>query len=153
MTERFEQFTSYISQIYRCIQRIKSQEMTEFGLKGAHVMCLYNLGRNPQGLTAAELACICAEDKAAISRTIAELERKGFVKYLETSDRRKYRAKLALTDGGIAVTTQFNRIILHAVEQGGSGLTEEERRSFYKALGTIAENLKRLCAQSQGPNA
>ena len=56
MTERFETFVLSINQIYRCIQKIKSREMVELGLKGTHVMCLFQLGQHPEGLTAAELA-------------------------------------------------------------------------------------------------
>ena len=48
-------------------------EMTELGLKGTHVMCLFFLHHTPEGLTAAQLCQLCAEDKAAISRTIATL--------------------------------------------------------------------------------
>ena len=39
MVDRFVRFVTSISQLYRCIQKIKSKEMTEFGLKGTHVMC------------------------------------------------------------------------------------------------------------------
>ena len=74
MTHRFETFVLSINRIYRCIQKIKSQEMTELGLKGTHVMCLFQLRQYPQGLTAAELSHFCMEDKAAISRAISRLE-------------------------------------------------------------------------------
>ena len=53
--------------------------MTEFGLKGTHVMCLFFLHHTPEGLTAAQLCQLCAEDKAAISRTIATLKEKGYI--------------------------------------------------------------------------
>ena len=43
MTQRFEIFTGAISQIYRCIQKLKAAEMTELGLKGGHVSCLFQL--------------------------------------------------------------------------------------------------------------
>jgi hypothetical protein len=73
MIQRFDAFVSGITACYKYIQRIKSMEMTEFGLKGTHVMCLYYLRQNPAGLTASQLCGLCAEDKAAISRTVSEL--------------------------------------------------------------------------------
>ena len=56
MTDRFETFVLTINRIYRCIQRIKDREMEALGLKGSHVMCLFQLRQHPEGLTAAELA-------------------------------------------------------------------------------------------------
>lgn len=79
MFDRFETFTTTITQINRCIQKIKSHEIGSWGLKGTHVMCLYSLGKKPEGLTAAQLSKVCGEDKAAVSRTISELTEKNFV--------------------------------------------------------------------------
>lgn len=53
MVRRFETFIIYINQIYRCVQKIKSREMMELGLKGTDVMCLFNLMRSDDGLTSA----------------------------------------------------------------------------------------------------
>ena len=77
MLRRFESFVTGITVCYKYIQRIKSMEMGELGLKGAHAMCLFYLHHNPGGLTAAQLCTLCAEDKAAISRTVADLRRHG----------------------------------------------------------------------------
>ena len=54
MVRRFETFIIYINQIYRCVQKIKSREMMELGLKGTDVMCLFNLMRSDDGLTSAQ---------------------------------------------------------------------------------------------------
>src|SRR5699024_11963085 len=43
VTDRFETFVLTINRIYRCIQRIKDREMEALGLKGSHVMCLFQL--------------------------------------------------------------------------------------------------------------
>ena len=48
--------------------------MEKYGLKGPHAQCLLAMRRNPQGITASQLCTICDKDKAAISRTVAELE-------------------------------------------------------------------------------
>ena len=66
LINRFQLFVSGVSTCYKYIQRIKNLKMTEFGLKGTHVMCLFFLHHNPEGLTAAQLCQLCAEDKAAI---------------------------------------------------------------------------------------
>lgn len=74
MEERFETFTVLITRISRSIKRIKADEMADFELKGPHVSCLYYLSQQ-DGMTAAELCERCDEDKAAISRSLDDLEK------------------------------------------------------------------------------
>jgi DNA-binding MarR family transcriptional regulator len=139
MIQRFDAFVSGITTCYKYIQRIKSMEMTEFGLKGTHVMCLYYLRQNPTGLTASQLCGLCAEDKAAISRTVSELRSRG---YITTLSQKAYRAMLTLTATGQEVARKFDHLIEGWVSTGGDGLTEEERSDFYKALSSITDNLR-----------
>ena len=73
MKDRFEAFVTGVTVCYKYIQRIKALEMTELGLKGTHVTCLFYLSNHPEGLTAAQLCQLCAEDKASVSRTVADL--------------------------------------------------------------------------------
>ena len=138
MIQRFQSFVGGISSCYKYIQHIKSMEMAEFGLKGAHVMCLFFLNQHPQGLTAASLCQLCAEDKAAISRTIASLQKDGFIAACD----KKYRALLQLTEKGRQVAGQVTQIIEQWVDFGGSGLSDEDRATFYRVLDTISTNLK-----------
>lgn len=144
MLKRFELFVITINQIYRNIQKLKTREMTEMGLKGTDVMCLFHLDRQEYGLTSAELAALCVEDKAAISRSVASLVNKSLVAYADSDGKRKYRAKLMLTAEGKKITSKMLELIGGAVAKGGDGLTDEEREIFYKALGTISDNLQNL---------
>lgn len=138
MLQRFETFVTGITVCYKAIQRIKSSEMTEFGLKGTHTMCLFFLRRHPEGLTAASLCQLCSEDKAAISRTLSTLRQKAFVK----SEGSAYRAQWMLTEAGCAVAEKIDDLIEQWVGNGGEGLTDAERDLFYKALDVIAGNLR-----------
>lgn len=146
MTERFETFVLSINRIYRCIQKIKSREMTELGLQGPHVMCLFQLRQNPDGLTAAELSALCMEDKAGISRAVARLEEKGLVRLEAASEKRRYRAKICLTSAGEKISGEMVQLIEQAVFWGGRGLSEAQRASFYDTLNIIAQNLNQICA-------
>ncbi len=139
MMDRFEAFVGGITACYKYIQKIKATEMTELGLKGTHVMCLYHLNRHEAGLTAAELCRLCAEDKAAISRTLTELEARG---YLNPKTEKKYRTALTLTDAGRETARQMTVLIESWVNIGGDGLTTQQRSEFYGTLSQIAANLK-----------
>ena len=140
MNQRFEVFVTAIAQINRSIQRLKSQEMADLGLKGTHVMCLYQLQQHPEGLTAVQLAQACDEDKAAISRSVAELRALGLVKS-ESGTGRKYRMPILLTDKGAEVTQAMNQKIMDAVLTAAQGYSEAEREIFYRVLLQVADNL------------
>ena len=138
MIERFQSFVTGISACYKAIQRIKSAEMTEFGLHGTHVMCLFFLHQHGEGLTAAQLCQLCGEDKAAVSRTLQTLREQGYI----DGEGGRYRARLQLTSRGEKMALRIEELIDHWVSSGGDGLTEEERTIFYRALDRIAANLR-----------
>lgn len=142
MIQRFEAFVTGITACYKYIQKIKSAEMTEFGLKGTHVMCMFYLHHHEEGLTAAQLSTLCAEDKAAISRTVGELETKGYLEVQQETGKKKYRAILHLSQTGVQIAEQIDVLIQRWVGVGGDGLTEEERRIFYQSLASIGNQLR-----------
>lgn len=146
MTDRFETFTTDIASIYKSIQKIKKYEMNKIGLKGTHVTCMNLLNNAPDGLTASEICLLAREDKAGISRALSELFKKDFVQYIsdtEAADKRKYRAKVTLTDKGLSYAKKVNTSIVNAVTFGGSDISDKNRTIFYSVLTTISENLEK----------
>ena len=109
MITRFEQFSSAIARIYHDIQKIERVEMERFGLKGPHVQCMLALSRNPEGMTSSQLCTVCEKDKAAISRTITELEEEGMLDR-DVHDGNRYRALLKLTERGKAAAAQVDTL-------------------------------------------
>ena len=146
MEKRFEIFVTAIGQISRSLQKLKSSEMADFGLKGTHVMCLYQLQRHQKGLTAAQLAHLCNEDKAAISRSVSELQNLNLVEIPEAPGRR-YRKPIVLTEQGHRITDAMDQKIIDAVDTAARGYTEQEREIFYRVLLQVAENLQDACSQ------
>ena len=116
--------------------------MTEFGLKGTHVMCIYYLSRNPKGLTASQLSTVCEEDKAAISRTLSELGEKELINTDSDETKKKYRSVITLTEKGEGLAKKLDSLIGQWVNFGGDGLTDDEREVFYRSLEKISNNLK-----------
>lgn len=145
LIERFEAFTTSVTKAYKCIQKIKLAEAERVGLKANQVMYLYYLGKNPEGLTAKELCKLCLEDKAAVSRMIVNLIKKGFVKPSETDSGRKYRTKFMLTPEGYERNKQLNEAIAMAVSKASSSLNEDDREKFYRVFFDITDNLETIC--------
>lgn len=141
MVSRFEQFSSSVSCIYRYIQKIERVEMAKYGLKGPHAQCLLAMSRYPEGITSGDLVKICDKDKAAISRTVTELENAGMIER-HGRNGNMYRALIRLTEKGEAAARHVDERARLAVEKAGEGLTDEQRSVFYAVLGLIANNLQ-----------
>lgn len=146
MINRFEQFSSAIAKIYHDIQKIERVEMEKFGLKGPHVQCMLALIRSPEGLTSSQLCAACEKDKAAISRTISELEQEGLLDR-DVQDGNRYRALVRLTERGKAAAMQVSERVRLAVEKAGEGLNDAQRTIFYSVLNVIAANLQNISAE------
>lgn len=138
MENIFENFTITILKLNKLVQKIKMHEMKEYDLKTIHVMCAYYLKNHDGGLTASELVKLTLEDKAAISRALKTMREKGYVCY----DPKTYNSVIRLTDEGKKLADYISDKATRAVEAGSYDFTESERIYFYKALQTIAENLK-----------
>lgn len=143
MISKYELFSGVVSSLYHNIQRIERTEMAKYGLKGPHAQCLVIMSRHPEGITASRLCEACEKDKAAISRTVAELEQAGL---LIRNDKNgiRYRSPLLLTDAGRAAAETVKTVAQKAVEQAGDGLNDEQRDVFYHVLGHIAQNLNAI---------
>ena len=138
MTERFETFTVLINRISRNIRKIKNQEMADYNLRSSHISCLYYLYTSG-GLTATDLCERCEEDKAAVSRIVAEMENKGLV-YKENKEAQVYKAKIYLTEKGNETARFVAKRVKDALSVVGDKImTEDERRLFY---GDILEKLE-----------
>ncbi len=144
MINKYAHFSLSVSRIYHDIQRIERTEMESFGLKGPHAQTLLAIQRHPKGITAVQLCELCDKDKAAISRSVAELEEKGMVRRVSTNGT-NYRAPLALTPAGEAAARAVEEKARLAVEQAGLGLEDGERKVFYRVLAMIADNLHTIC--------
>lgn len=139
MEQRFETFTVLINRISRNIRKIKNQEMADYGLRSAHVSCLYYL-YTAEGLTATALCERCEEDKATISRALEYLESNGYLTCASQSAKR-YRSPLVLTDKGRKVGKKIADKISLVLAEISTGLTEEERLALYRSLTIVSDSL------------
>lgn len=143
MVERFSKFSFVLFEITRCWHQLSAEEMEKYGLKGPHCTYLLSIAEHPDGLTATQICEICGKDKADVSRTMAFLEKKGMVTK-EGIHQNLYRGVYKLTDDGIKAAEHVQRRASLAVELAGKDMTEEERVAFYRALATVAANLRKL---------
>lgn len=144
MKIRYSEFTTLISSINKNIQKIKNIEMIEFGLKGNQVQCLYFLFNEPNGLSSSILCNLCGEDKAAISRTLADLESKGLV-VEENNNDKKYKKPILLTNKGHEIGEFINSKIEKIWSDASFNINDNERTYLYNSLHKINKNLQNIC--------
>lgn len=143
MNESFEKFSFYITRIYQEIQQLKIREMKKYGLKGSHVMCLYELYSHPEGITSSALAAACGINKAAVSRCLAVLEEKAFITVEAPPGQRRYRTPILLTETGKAIAAALNRSIEASVMFSNTQISAADQEVFFRSLEKITENLKK----------
>lgn len=148
MEERFKTFTVLIAKINRNIRKIKNREMAEYGLRSAHISCLYYL-YSAVALTATELCELCEEDKATISRALVYLEENGFIT-CETKPAKRYKSPLLLTEKGKKAGKEITHKINGVLDEISTSLSEEDRMNFYRCL-TIVSNCLEQCANGSNP--
>ncbi len=141
MIGRFEVFSLGLTQLTSSWNKIATEELKPFGLKGRAAVYMIALYKSEEGLTCTNLSEICHRDKAEASRVISEMEKKGLV---ERDEGNGYRARIRLTEDGRKATYELRERIKLAVEKGGNGLSDEEREHFYYALQVIAKNLHQI---------
>lgn len=141
MVERFEKFSTLISSINKYVLKIEADEMISMGLKGSFAQYLVAMNRYPEGVTSSMLCEICDKDKGAVSRAIAEMQDKGLINQRGLLGSR-YRAKHTLTEEGKKIAEYVSQKAVKAVSMANVGLSEEDRKTFYKVLEIYYCNLK-----------
>lgn len=149
MVERYARFAAAVSRISNCIQKIESAAMEKYGLKGSCAQYIAAIRLHKEGLTVSQLSETCMKDKAAVSRTIADLEKKGVIAR-KAQGSNIYRAPIILTQKGQEIA---DYVVLKAAEAVQiAGLSDAERQNMYVGLNEIAENLTGICKDGMSGN-
>ena len=142
--ERFREFSGLVSRAEKALQRVKTENVKDYGLRGVHVSCLLALHERPEGLTATELASVCGVDRAQISRVTAELRGLDLVCEASPGPRRRYRGALELTEEGRAAAAEMAGIVDEKLQRVSGDIPPEELTVFYRGFGARVERLEKL---------
>lgn len=145
--ERFEQFSSLISGIYRDIQKLKTKWTEPLGMKAVHIFWVYLLKNHPDGLTASELSRHSQSNRSLVSREIQELIDLGYVRAVASTRARRYGQKLMLTESGRKVANQISEVSLNIQNEVNAGIPEEDLIVLYRTLGILMQNFHHLTEQ------
>ena len=144
MENRFEHFSLDIFNISRYWNKIATEEMKKYGLRGTHALYLLLLDGYEGEITAALLADLCQRDKADVSRALADFQKKDI---LEPYNGPKYRINPKLTPRGQELAAQIRARAAVALDLAGQGITDEMRENMYHCLDLIAANMREICEE------
>ena len=144
MNNRFEHFTLDIFNISRYWNKIATEEMKKYGLRGTHALYLLMLDGYEGEITAARLADLCQRDKADVSRALADFQKKGI---LEPYSGSRYRINPILTPRGRELAGQIRARATVALDLASQGITDEMRENMYHCLDLIAANMRWICEE------
>ena len=146
---RFEKFALLIDGVQKCIQKFKMSIAPTHGVKGVHVLWIYELFIHPDGLTSAELAVKSNIDPSLISRELASLKRKGYITREATPSKRNYNSRITLTDDGKLLGGKIQELALDVQERVGRGVSIEELSVFYSVLERLHDNLEKFIEETE----
>ena len=145
--ERFEQFNTLISGIYRDIQKLKTKRTMPLGMKSVHIFWVYLLKNHPEGLSASELSQYSQSNRSLVSREIQELIDLGYVNVHQSAPKRRYGQKLRLTPLGEDAAKRISDATLEIQNKVNAGIPEADLIVLYRTLGILMENFHQLAEQ------
>ena len=146
-TERFEQFNTLISGIYRDIQKLKTKWTEPLGMKSVHIFWVYLLKSHPEGLSASELSEHSQSNRSLVSREIQELVDLGYVYAHQITSKRRYGQKLRLTPLGEDAAKRISEATLEIQNKVNEGIPEADLIVLYRTLGILMKNFHQLTEQ------
>ena len=139
---RFVRFSMETEALAKALQKYKNDCLERFGLRSMHLMTLWCLWRNKDGLTAGDLSRLCSVDKAFVSRVTGELGELGYVDRGE--DRGRRSRVLTLTSRGREIMKEIDGILRYSVERITDGVGREQLDVFYGVLDRFRRNIDTL---------
>ena len=142
--DRFESFILLIDAIHKCINKIKTDIAPESAIKSVHTMWLYELLRNPEGLTATEIANKTMIDRSLVSREISALMREGYVRSASSEGKRNYNSVITLTEKGKALAEEIAVSALEIQNKVSYDVSGDELSVFYSVLERLYSNIEKI---------
>ena len=144
---RFVRFSMATESIAKALQKYKNDCLAPFGLRSMHLMTLWCLWRNDEGLTPGDLSRLCGVDKAFVSRVTGELTDLGYVG--READGQRKRQRVTLTERGREVMRKVDELLRFSVEKITEGVSREQLEVIYGVLERFGGNLAALAVPAE----
>lgn len=129
-------FMRQISVTYRCAMRYREHELADTGLAGCQTPYLMALYRH-EGLTQEELARYLNVNKSSVTRQLAALEEKGYIR--READPQDRRSLLVYpTEKANELRDRMRHVLRDWSDYLTADFTEEERETLSRLMSRVA---------------
>ena len=130
-------FMRQISVTYRCAMRYRERELEDTGLAGCQTPYLLALYRH-EGLTQEELARYLNVNKSSVTRQLAALEEKGYIRReADPADRRSLL--VYPTEKANELQDRMRHVLRDWSDYLTADFTAEERETLSRLMSRVAE--------------
>lgn len=137
-----ESITRHVIYTARQSQLLIGSRMAQYGITAAEEPFFMAIQRH-EGATQEELTSLVGVDKAATTRAICSLERKGYLtRQQDQKDRRQNR--IYATKKALGIGDAVHGDLLRLNGEILNGIPEEEQEILYRTLLKMQENLKNI---------
>ncbi len=125
--------------IARSLDSISNIEFKEYDLTKGQYIYLVRIYENP-GIIQEKLAEMIKVDRTTAARAVRKLEDNGFIVRKQSKDNKKEK-KLFVTDKGKETYPVINREDIYSNGVALKGMTQEEKKQFFKSLKVVENNI------------
>lgn len=141
-------FTHSLNIVGRCTQMQRGQAMKDLGVGGGQAPYLLRLCRQP-GLTQEELAKALYVNKSTAARTIANLEKAGYVERRPSEEDRRCHL-LYPTEKALDALPQIREIVRGWNDYLLDEFTEDEKEALVNMLARVSERAQAYIQREVG---
>ena len=125
----------YITKISRAAQRYANLRLKGTDIGTSEFECLHYIRKN-KGISQEKLRSILNVDKAAVSRMVKNLEKKGYLYRLQDEDDKRAK-KLFVTDKVVDIKNTTSSVESFFYEWLLEDIEEDEKKVFLKVLNEL----------------
>ena len=140
MKEKFESPEDVVIKLKKLIKKIEHQssQFEKSGITHSQARIIWPIIKNGCGYSVVELSNLAGVDKALVSRTVADLESKGFLKR-EALENSVKNVKIVLSKQGSEFYLKQHKKAKEESAKWLNGATKEELINFKKVLDKLTE--------------
>jgi len=127
-----------LKKLIKVIERI-SADMDEGELTRAQIRIIFPIIRHGKGYTVQELADMGGVTKGLVSRTITDLEAKGFVQRDKKTENQDRNIKIVLTEKASQFVAEKKAKMQQVSGKWQGKITHEDLHAFFKVLNVVTE--------------
>ena len=147
--DHFDFFVTMLMKNHKNVQKLVENILPECGLKHVSIMCIRLITVSESGLSASELGSIFVYDKALISRTLRDLQERGYICRNPEDEGLSRGYRMVLTEKGRELAENMSAAISELTAEVSADIPQSDIEVFYNTSVRLSENLVKYAKEIQ----